>query len=156
MRFTVKKIVTLIVISTVFAACIDNRRHTEAEQLLDKARQYYSDKQYDKALKSIDSLRREFSSEIELRKVALELYKDVELAKAEKALQKVDSELKQAEEYYSLMLKNVEKRRKEGNITYDELLAKTKAKSRMDSLRTAFDTECAKIRLIKIKKGEAK
>ena len=53
-------------------------------------------------------------------------------------------------------MQDVDKKRKDGSIGYDELLAKTKAKSRLDSLRIAFDTECAKIRYIKIKKGDEK
>ena len=91
-----------------------------------------------------------------MRKTALELYKDIELEKAEKAIQKIDAELKEAEKAYTLIMQDVDKKRKDGSIGYDELLAKTKAKARLDSLRIASDTECAKIRYIKIKKGDEK
>ena len=156
MRIAINRIITLVIFSIVFVSCGDKWKHTEAEMLLEKARKCYAEKQYDKALSAIDSLRREYSSEIELRKTALELYKDIELEKAEKAIQKVDAELKKAEKAYTLIMQDVDKKRKDGSIGYDELLAKTKAKARLDSLRIAFDTECAKIRYIKIKKDDEK
>lgn len=125
-----------------------------AEELLRRAQEQYEGGAYTDALSTIDSLRKTFPKEIEVRKKALRLYQEVELTRAEKELAIADSALVAANSEYDRMKAFVDGLRGENKAGAEQLSSLTRMKMKRDSLQTNFDVLCAKIRYIRKKQKE--
>ena len=122
--------------------------------MLAKANGQYERGQYDRALITIDSLRKVYPSAIETRKQALRLQQNVELKRSQEELALIDSALQAVKHDYEYQKQKVEKDKRELRATPEELTMLTKTRVRRDSLQTRFDVLCAKIRYIHKKQKE--
>ena len=119
-----------------------NDSHKQAQALLEEASQLYDNRHYDKALATIDSLRKVFPNSVEVRKKALTL------SQAQDELARVDSMLQEVTKDYNYQKMKVDKDRANLCASVEELRMFNRTKARMDSLKVAFDTQCAKIKYI--------
>jgi len=142
-----------ILLAAVLTACSDNKQK-EAEAMLSKANRQFEQGQYDRALITIDSLRKVYPSAIETRKQALRLYQNIELKRSQEELAFVDSALQAVKHDYEYQKQKVEKDKQELRATPEELTMLTKTRMRRDSLQTRFSVLCAKIRYIHKKQKE--
>ena len=122
--------------------------------MLQKAGQQFEQKQYDRALITIDSLRKVYPGAIETRKQALILQQNIELKRSQEELAVVDSLLQVVKSDYETLKQKVEKDKQELRATPEELTMLTKTRVRRDSLQTRFEVLCAKIRYIHKKQKE--
>ena len=134
-------------------ACTDSKQN-EATMLLEKASQEFEQGQYDRALLSIDSLRKVYPNAIETRRQALKLYQDIELKRSQEELAWVDSALQAVKHDYDYQYAKVEKDKEQLRATAEELTMLTKTRMRRDSLQTRFNVLCGKIRYIHKKQKE--
>ena len=88
----IKAIAILFAVSLLMA-CGEQKEPEEAQALLDTAAGQLERKQYDSALASIDSLRKNYPRAVHARKQALKLYQDIELQRAEEELAALDQAL---------------------------------------------------------------
>lgn len=65
---TKKSAVAALAVTAIMAACGENRAKAEADKLLEQAEAEFDNNQYDKALATIDSLRKVYPNAIETRK----------------------------------------------------------------------------------------
>ena len=151
---TKKHITAALIAVAALAACGDNGARSEADRLLERANTEFESKQYDKALRTIDSLRRVYPNAIETRKEALKLYKDISLKQAQDDLALTDSALQAVKAAYRQLKDSVEKTRANLTATEDELSTLNLTKVKMDSLQVRFDVQCAKIKYIHKKQKE--
>lgn len=128
--------------------------HKQAEALLEEASQLYDNRQYDEALAAIDSLRRVFPNSVDVRKRALTLYQRISLKQAQDELAIVDSMLQEVTQDYNYQKMKVDKDRANLCASEEELRMFNRTKTRMDSLKVVFDTQCAKIKYIHRKQKE--
>ena len=142
-----------ILLAAVLVACSDEKQKA-AEQMLQKAGQQFEQKQYDRALITIDSLRKVYPGAIETRKQALILQQNIELKRSQEELAIVDSLLQVVKSDYETLKPKVEKAKQELRATPEELTLLTKTRVRRDSLQTRFEVLCAKIRYIHKKQKE--
>ena len=142
-----------ILFAALLMACGDNKQK-EAEAMLSKANAQFEQGQYDRALITIDSLRKVYPSAIDTRKQALRLQQDIELKRSQEELAYVDSALQAVKHDYEYQKQKVEKDKQELRATAEELTRLTKTRVRRDSLQTRFDVLCAKIRYIHKKQKE--
>lgn len=142
-----------ILLAAMLVACSDEKQKA-AEQMLQKAGQQFEQKQYDRALITIDSLRKVYPGAIETRKQALILQQNIELKRSQEELAVVDSLLQVAKSDYETLKQQVEKDKQELRATPEELTMLTKTRVRRDSLQTRFEVLCAKIRYIHKKQKE--
>lgn len=142
-----------ILLAAMLVACSDDKQKA-AEQMLQKAGQQFEQKQYDRALITIDSLRKVHPGAIETRKQALILQQNIELKRSQEELAVVDSLLQVAKSDYETLKQQVEKDKQELRATPEELTMLTKTRVRRDSLQTRFEVLCAKIRYIHKKQKE--
>ena len=142
-----------ILLAAVLTACSDNKQK-EAEAMLSKANRQFEQGQYDRALITIDSLRKVYPSAIVTRKQALRLYQNIELKRSQEELAFVDSALQAVKHDYEYQKQKVEKDKQELRATPEELTMLTKTRMRRDSLQTRFSVLCAKIRYIHKKQKE--
>ena len=142
-----------ILLTAMLVACGSNTQK-EAEQLLKEANKQFAQKQYDRALISIDSLRKVYPGAIDTRKKALKLQQSIELKRSQEELALVDSMLQAVSHDYRYQKQKVEKDKQELRATAEELTMLTKTRMRRDSLQTRFDVLCAKIRYIHKKQKE--
>lgn len=142
-----------ILLAAVLTACSDNKQK-EAEAMLSQANRQFEQGQYDRALITIDSLRKVYPSAIETRKQALRLYQNIELKRSQEELAFVDSALQAVKHDYEYQKQKVEKDKQELRATPEELTMLTKTRVRRDSLQTRFSVLCAKIRYIHKKQKE--
>lgn len=143
----------LIAIVVILAAC-DNSSQKKADLLLKQANEQFGQREYAKALQSIDSLRRVYPNAIDTRKKALKLQQNIELKRAQEELALVDSALQAVNHDYSYQQQKVEKDRQELRATPEELTMLTRTRVHRDSLRTRHEVLCAKIRYIHKKQKE--
>ena len=143
----------VVLISAVWVACGDDTQK-QAEKMLQKADQLFEQRQYDRALIVIDSLRKVHPNAIDTRKRALKLYQDIELKRSQEELALVDSALQAVKHDYDYQKQKVEKDKQQLRATPEELTMLTKTRVRRDSLQTRFDVLCAKIRYIHKKQKE--
>lgn len=148
-----KKLLAAAITAAALTAC-GNKADAEAELMLEKAGTEFEEKQYDKALATIDSLRRAYPEAIEVRKRALALYQDIALRQAQDALARTDSALQATKARYAVLKDSVEKKRASLTATKAELSELNHTKARIDTLQVAFDTQCAKIKYIHKKQKE--
>ena len=142
-----------ILLAAMLVACSDEKQKA-AEQMLQKAGQQFEQKQYDRALITIDSLRKVYPGAIETRKQALILQQNIELKRSQEELAVVDSLLQVMKSDYETLKQKVEKDKQELRATPEELTMLTKTRVRRDSLQTRFEVLCAKIRYIHKKQKE--
>lgn len=149
-----RHITAALTIAVALAACSGSGARSEADRLLERANTEFESKQYDKALRTIDSLRRVYPNAIETRKQALKLYQDISLRQAQDDLALTDSALQAAKATYRQLKDSVEKKRASLTATENELSSLNLTKVRMDSLQVRFDVQCAKIKYIHKKQKE--
>lgn len=149
-----KKTIAVICALTALAACGGNEAQTEADRLLERASAEFENRQYDKALLTIDSLRRVYPNAVETRKKALVLHQDISLKQAQEDLARTDSVLQSVMRDYKYQKAKVDKDKQELRATPDELQTLTLTKMKIDSLKVRFDVQCAKIRYIHKKQKE--
>lgn len=150
-----KKILISIAASVaILAACSENNSQRAADNILNTAEKYFSEGQYDMAMKAIDSLRKEYPTAVETRKKALKLYQNAALKEAQADLALTDQKMQEAIKEYDIKKKIVDKAKAELKASAEELDALTKMKMRLDSLQVRFDTQCAKIKYIHKKQKE--
>ena len=142
-----------ILLAAMLVACSDEKQKA-AEQMLQKAGQQFEQKQYDRALITIDSLRKVYPGAIETRKQALILQQNIELKRSQEELAVVDSLLQVVKSDYETLKQKVEKDKQELKATPEELTMLTQTRVRRDSLQTRFEVLCAKIRYIHKKQKE--
>jgi len=142
-----------IFLAAMLIACGENK-HQEAELMLKRANTLFEQRQYDRALIVIDSLRKVYPNAIEIRKQALRLYQDIELKHAQEELAVTDSALQVVKHDYEELKLKVEKAKQELRAKPEELTLLTKTRVRRDSLQTQFDVLCAKIQYIHKKQKE--
>ena len=142
-----------ILLAAMLVACSDDKQKA-AEQMLQKAGQQFEQKQYDRALITIDSLRKVYPGAIETRKQALILQQNIELKRSQEELAVVDSLLQVVKSDYETLKQQVDKDKQELKATPEELTMLTKTRVRRDSLQTRFEVLCAKIRYIHKKQKE--
>ncbi len=147
------KYLVWILLAAMLVACSDDKQKA-AEQMLQKAGQQFEQKQYDRALITIDSLRKVYPGAIETRKQALILQQNIELKRSQEELAVVDSLLQVMKSDYETLKQKVEKDKQELKATPEELTMLTKTRVRRDSLQTRFEVLCAKIRYIHKKQKE--
>ena len=142
-----------ILLAAMLVACSDEKQKA-AEQMLQKASLQFEQRQYDRALITIDSLRKVYPGAIETRKQALILQQNIELKRSQEELAIVDSLLQVVKSDYETLKLTVEKDKQELRATPEELTMLTKTRVRRDSLQTRFEVLCAKIRYIHKKQKE--
>ena len=142
-----------ILLAAMLVACSDEKKKA-AEQMLQKASLQFEQRQYDRALITIDSLRKVYPGAIETRKQALILQQNIELKRSQEELAIVDSLLQVVKSDYETLKLKVEKDKQELRATPEELTMLTKTRVRRDSLQTRFEVLCAKIRYIHKKQKE--
>ena len=142
-----------ILLAAMLVACSDEKQKA-AEQMLQKASLQFEQRQYDRALITIDSLRKVYPGAIETRKQALILQQNIELKRSQEELAVVDSLLQVVKSDYETLKLKVEKDKQELRATPEELTMLTKTRVRRDSLQTRFEVLCAKIRYIHKKQKE--
>lgn len=148
MLMTRKTAIMIAATALMAVACSENKSEKQAEALLEKAEVEYKTGQYDKALRTIDSLRKAFPEAIKARKEGLKLYQNVALTQAQSDLARTDSLLQATKKEYERVKTEVETARRELRATPEELQNATLLKVRLDSLQVQFDVQCAKIKYI--------
>ncbi len=150
-----RQVLAAVALVAAVAAC-GSGSNREAQELLDRANREFAEKQYDKALRTIDSLRYAYPKAIEERKKALTLYQNIALRQAQEDLAATDSALQATKAYYAIIKDSVEKKRAALKATEEELSAMNLTRAKMDSLQVRFDVQCEKIKYIhkKQKEGE--
>ena len=140
--------------AALLASCGENEAQKAASSLLERADTEFESGQYDKALRTIDSLRKVYPNAVETRKQALQLYQRIALRQAQEDLAHTDSLLQAVNADYNYQKTKVEKDKQELRATPEELQMLTLTKMRLDSLRVRFDVQCAKIKYIHKKQKE--
>ena len=148
-----KHTLAIIMAACALAAC-GGKAESEAGRLLEKAAAEFENKQYDRALLTIDSMRHAYPNAIEARKQALKLYQDISLRQAQDDLARTDSALQAVKARYAVLKDSVEKKRASLTATEEELSELNLTRVRRDSLQVRFDTQCAKIKYIHKKQKE--
>lgn len=154
METGILKAVMVCCCAIMLAGCSGDDTRKKAEGMLKQAQEQFDNGRYDKALAMIDSLRKNCPEAIEARKAALRMYQEIELKRARLNVEAADKAVSMAERKYEDMKKNVDALKAAGSVTAGDLSSLTRAKLKLDSLRTVFDVECAKIRFIKKKMKE--
>lgn len=149
-----KHTIAIIMAACALAACGGSKAEAEAERLLERASAEFQDKQYAKALLTIDSLRHAYPDAIDARKQALKLYQDISLRQAQDDLARTDSALQAVKARYAVLKDSVEKKRASLTATEAELSELNLTRVKRDSLQVRFDTQCAKIKYIHRKQKE--
>ncbi len=121
---------------------------------MDNIRQKYAAGKYQEAINSIDSLRKKYPEEIELRKEALKVYQDAALKMAQRNLERADSTLLTMTAAYEKLKAEVEAKKNNGSATAEELSRVTMMKIKLDSVRARFDAEVARVKFIHKKQAE--
>ena len=143
-----KHFLWILLVVTLMACGNDTQK--EAEQLLKQANSMLEQKQYDRALTSLDSLRRLYPNSVDMRRQALKLRQNIELKRSQaEAVEGLNTLID-----YRYQQQKVEKDKQELRATAEELTMLTRTRMRRDSLQTRFDVLCAKIRYIHKKQKE--
>ncbi|MBO4827353.1 MAG: hypothetical protein J5506_08995 [Prevotella sp.] len=141
-------------ICIICASCHTDDTNQKAEEMLQTAQQQFDNKQYDAALATIDSLRKQFPKAIDARKKALKLHQDAELKRAEEELALTDSTLQATKRTYEAQKRQAEQAHANGTATAGQLTNVTRLRMKRDSLQVQFDMQCAKIKYIHKKQKE--
>lgn len=154
MRHSIIKTLAAFALAITLSACGDDAAEKKATGMLRQARTQFDNGQYDAALGTIDSLRKQCPDAIEARKTALRLYQEVELKRTQLKVETADKALAVARDKYAEMKKAVDAIRGTSGLTKEKLSSLTRMKLKVDSLQAVFDGECAKIRYIRKKMDE--
>jgi outer membrane murein-binding lipoprotein Lpp len=138
----------------LLAGCGENAAEKKAGELLEQAQQMLDKGEYEKVKTTIDSLRKNFPEAIEARKKGLRLYQESELKRAQGLVERADTALQRVEREYQEMKAEVDKLREKSAASEEQLRAVNLLRVKRDSLKAAFDVECAKIKYIKKKMEE--
>lgn len=150
-----KKLLSLLATAVItMTACGDSTDNGGVEQLLDHATNLIEAGDYDAALMTIDSLRKNYPNDVDARKKALNLYQRASLAQAQADLANTDSLMTIVSKEYSELKTRVERDRAQLKATYEETESLNLAKAKLDSLKVRFDMQCAKIKYIHKKQKE--
>ncbi len=147
------KKILFIVLAAAITAC-SNSTQRAAEAMLQKADQQFQQGHYDRALITIDSLRKVYPGAIETRKQALRLYQNIELKRSQEELTALDSTLEAVKQQYEALRQQVDTHKQLLQATPEELTLLTRTRVHRDSLQTRYDALCAKIRYIHKKQKE--
>ena len=147
------KKILFIVLAAAITAC-SNSTQRAAEAMLQKADQQFQQGHYDRALITIDSLRKVYPGAIETRKQALRLYQNIELKRSQEELTALDSTLETVKQQYEALRQQVDTHKQLLQATPEELTLLTRTRVHRDSLQTRYDALCAKIRYIHKKQKE--
>lgn len=154
MKTPILKAALILCMSVLCAACGENASEKKAGEMLRQAQTLFDKGNYDKAVATIDSLRKACPEAADARKAALRMYQEIELKRAQTGVETADKAIAAAERKYEEMRRTVEELRAKGELTAGHLSSLTRMKLRLDSLRTVFDVECAKIKYIRKKMAE--
>lgn len=154
MKTLVLKALLIFCASVLCAGCAEDAAKKKAEEILRQAKTQFDSGRYDKALIAIDSLRKTCPEAVDARKAALRMYQEIELKRAQAGVETADKAIRIAESRYEEMKRTVEELREKGELTAGHLSSLTRMKLRLDSLKTVFDVECAKIKYIRKKISE--
>lgn len=124
-----------------------SKEKEEAAVILDAAQEKYESGNYAASLCLIDSLRRSHPEAIEERRKALALYQDASEKMAQKEIASLDLQLQRAQQQLDSLQNAVDAKRGDNGAATLEQLARQRQER--DSLQVAFDTQCAKVRLIR-------
>lgn len=149
-----KKTIGYSVAALAVVLCGCDNSHKDAQALMDKIHQKYTTGQYQEAICSIDSLRKKYPKEIELRKEALKVYQEAALKMAQRNLEKADSALLTMTANYEKQKAEVEAKKNKGIATAEELSGVTTMKIKLDSVKARFDAEVARVKFIHKKQAE--
>lgn len=116
---------------------------------MEAARACYAAGDYAGGIAAIDSLRSQWPEAVAERHEALQLYKTIELARAEREVALIDSTLQAVQSLYDQARAEAEAAIAAGTATAPQLDSVTRLKLRRDSLEGAFNFQCAKIKKIK-------
>lgn len=152
MKKTISMAIAAMLAIGAMTACGDKNSGKEAEMMLKEAQSLFENKKYNEAKDMIDSLRKKFPNEIDIRKKALQLYKENELKKAELHIMETDKAISAAKEEYEKLKKSVDELKEKGSVTAEKLSELTRSKLNLDSLQGVFEMECSKIKYINKKK----
>lgn len=144
-----KQFITILIIALTagsFSACKDNNE--PANQLLEEIQADFDNGRYEKALKGIDSLRKTYPKAIEARKAALPLHQEASLRLTQQNLAVVDSTLQAVENEYAALAAQVKAHGEAGTLTAEEQHKLNMLRAKRDSLKSAFDVACSKIKYI--------
>lgn len=153
MRYRILFCTVAVAAAMIFTSC-KPKAQDEAEALLERANTEYAENQYDKALATIDSLRKIYPSAIDVRKKALRLYQVISLKQTQEQLALTDSALQAVTLNYNYLKTKVEKDKAELRATPEELELLTLTRMKRDSLQTQYDVQCKKIKYIHKKQKE--
>lgn len=145
---------TIAIMAIMIIASCKPKAQKEAEQLLERANTEFVNKQYSKALVTIDSLRKIYPTAIDVRKKALKLQQNIALKQTQEELALTDSALQAVTLNLKYLEAKVEKDKEELRATADELRLLTLTRLKRDSLQVCFDAQCAKIKYIHKKQKE--
>lgn len=140
--------------AVALAVCSCDNSHQEARKLMENIKKDFTQGRYQQTLSLIDSLRKNYPKEIELRKEALKIYQDAALKMAQNKLMQADSALQSMTAEYEKRKAEVEGLRSKGTATAEDLSGVTKMKIKLDSVKTRFDAEVARVKFIHKKQAE--
>lgn len=136
------------------ASCGGKAYDEKAQEWLEKAQAAAGRGDYQTALSAIDSIRENYPKAIEARKAGLRLLQKVSKEQAQAHIAVVDRQLQKVSAEYDSVRTGVERLRRSGDATGEQLTRMNLLRVRRDSLQTVFDVECAKVRYINAKMNE--
>lgn len=148
------KTLTMALLTMAMLASCGKSDEKAAGQLLDEARTQVANKEYGKALATIDSLRHAYPKAVEARKAALKLHQEAALAQAQAEVAEADGRLQEVNAEYETMKAEVEAAKAALKATPEQLQAVTLKRMERDSLQTRYEVACAKIKYIHKKQKE--
>lgn len=145
-RLTIAAAASIFLVA-LLAGCAD-RQQREAEQWLERATTLYAQERYTDALDALDSLRSRCPEAIEARRKAMTMRQDIELGLAQHEIETIDRRLAEATALYETMKAAADSCHDAGTATAAQLTAVTRQMLLRDSLRAAFEIQCAKVKHI--------
>lgn len=144
----------ILLCAVALAVCSCDNSHQEAQNLMDRIKSDFTQGHYPQTLSLIDSLRKNYPKEIELRKEALKIYQDAALKMSQNELMQADSVLQSMTAEYEKRKAEVENLRSKGTATAGDLSGVTEMKIKLDSIKARFDAEVARVKFIHKKQAE--
>lgn len=144
----------LVVALAAFALSSCDSEEKKVKSLMEAIHADFDSANYAQCIADIDTLRSRHPKAVEARKEALKIYKEASLLLAQQKLAVVDQLLQAAEVSYDSLNAIVEQHRVDHSVTKEEFDSLTMLRMRRDSLKGAFDVECAKIKYIHKKQKE--
>ena len=149
-----RQLFLLLACTVMLIACGNSDKQSEANALLSKASDYFTEGKYAEARACIDSLRKIYPNAIDTRKKALHLQQEMELKRAQQELAEADSLLQLVGHDLDYQQTKVDRDKAALTATPEELTMLTRTRMKRDSLRTKCETLGAKIRYIRKKQKD--